>query len=167
MDRQTNGFIYNQSSNNPFLSRKAKALLNQNRARVLKWNCASQKLLLPFLSSLWHQKHIKLLGRMTEECDRRRRLLSTLQEDQGSSWFLNLHSWSDHIQFHTGSHLVPKDMGLEQDWNFPEPAAGTVLFFCSFVSSKRGAQKLKFCSWLRKIQFNPIHVLEICSSPWG
>lgn len=74
-------------------------------------------------------KPIKLLGRMTEECHRKRRLFLHYRDIKGPSDFSAC--THGHIQFHAGPHLVPKDMPkeLEQDCSFPEPAAAAALIF--------------------------------------
>lgn len=62
---------------------------------------------IPLVSSLWHQRHIKLLGRVTEECHRKCRLFPHYRDIKGPSDFSAcIHG---HIQFHAGPHLVPKE----------------------------------------------------------
>lgn len=135
MDRQTNGFICNQSSNNPILSKKAKNLLNQNSSNSEMQLCLTCCCLLCRAFGTKTKRHIKWLGRMTEKHHRRCRLCLRYRNLRAPSGFSACTRGLATSNFCAGSHLVPK-----KNWSrkcCPEPAAGTVLFVPIYIFKRR------------------------------
>lgn len=84
--------------------------------------------------------------------------MSTLQEQQGTFWFLSLHPGLATFSFHAASHLMPKDMvELEQE------GLQELFFFFFFVHSCPQKQVLRNWNsahgWLRKFVFDPTHAV--------